>query len=414
MNLPATRCDVAIVGGGMVGASLALALQETPLSVVVIEAHLPESSSQPSFDDRTTALGNGARRILSTLGVWPQLAATAGAIRSIHVSDAGRFGAARLEASEHELDAFGYTVRNRDIGAVLWEALRSRGRVELACPARVLAIELGGEAVALRLAPAGGPERALHARLVVAADGAHSLVRQAAGIGSSDSDYGQVAVVANLRTDRPASGIAYERFSESGPMALLPLSAGHYTGVWALEPERAQALQDCDAREFCERWQSAFGWRAGRVLGVGRRAGYRLELLRAHELSAPRVALIGNAAQALHPVAAQGFNLGLRDAAVLAELLAGAADAGAADVLAQFAARRESDRRGMIGFTDGLVKLFGDRRAAVIALRTIALMLFDLSPPAKRALARVSFGFGGALPRLSRGLPLAAMPRPLP
>jgi 2-octaprenyl-6-methoxyphenol hydroxylase len=414
MNASVARYDVAIVGGGMVGASLALALQDTPLQVLAIEAQPPDSAQQPSFDDRTTALGNGARRILDTLGAWREIAAAAGAIRSIHVSDAGHFGFARLQAAEHGLEAFGYTVSNRQIGAVLWRALRARGRIELACPARVCAVQLEPDAVQLRIADAAGAERMVHAALVVAADGAHSLVRQAAGIGSSEGDYGQVAVVANIRTDRPAAGIAYERFAESGPMALLPLRRGHYTAVWALEPVRAAAMQSCDPRQFCEQLQHAFGWRAGRILEVGRRGGYRLELLRALEQSAPRVALIGNAAQALHPVAAQGFNLGLRDAAVLAELLAAAADPGAPQLLAQFAARRAADRRGMIGFTDNLVKLFGSRRASTIGLRNLGLLLFDLSAPAKRALARLSFGFGGALPRLSRGLPLPLPAPPLP
>lgn len=411
MSSDAARYDVAIVGGGMVGASLALALQDTPLRVLSIEAHAPDDAQQPSFDDRTTALGNGARRILDTLGAWPAIAAEAGAIRSIHVSDAGHFGAARLEASEHELDAFGYTVSNRHIGAVLWRLLRTRARITLACPARVRALQLGADAVRLQLADASGVEREVSAALVVAADGAHSVVRQAAGIAESSSDYAQVAVVANIRTDRPSRGIAFERFAQDGPMALLPLSGGHFTVVWALAPVRAAAMQDCDAGEFCAQLQRAFGWRAGRILEVGRRAGYRLELLRALEQCAPRVALIGNAAQALHPVAAQGFNLGLRDAAVLAELIAPAADPGAPQLLSQFAARRAADRRGMIAFTDNLVRLFGDPRPTRVALRNLGLLLFDVSAPAKRALAQLSFGFGGALPRLSRGLRL---PQPSP
>jgi 2-octaprenyl-6-methoxyphenol hydroxylase len=410
MNAAADRYDVVVVGGGMVGASLALALQDTSLRVLAIEAHAPESDAQPSFDDRTTALGNGARRILETLNAWPQIQPGAEPIRSIHVSDAGHFGFARLEASEHGLEAFGYTVQNRRIGAALWSALRSRARVELACPARVESVRIEADAVRLQIAAASGARREVDAALVVAADGAHSLVRRAAGIASSDSDYGQVAVVANLRTDRTAHGVAYERFAPSGPMALLPLAAGHYTVVWALDPARAEQLQGCLPGEFCEQLQHAFGWRAGRILEVGKRAGYRLELLRALEQSAPRVALIGNAAQALHPVAAQGFNLGLRDAAVLAELIATAADPGAPELLAEFAARRAVDRRGMIAFTDKLVRLFGDARAPAVAARNLGLLLFDLSAPAKRALGRLSFGFGGALPRLSRGLPLTSPP----
>jgi len=401
------RVDVAIVGGGMVGASLALALRATALKVALIEAVAPESAVHSSFDDRTTALGNGARRILDNLGVWGEIEARAAAIRGIHISDAGRFGFARLEASQHHLAAFGYTVTNRHIGAVLWQSLRAQARIALLCPARTVEAQLDADGARLRIADAAGVETELHAALVVAADGAHSLIKQAAGIASSEDDYRQVAVVANIRTDASAAGIAYERFADAGPMALLPLASGGYTAVWTLDPERAAVLKECEPAEFCEQLQRAFGWRAGRIREVGRRAAYPLALVRALEPTATRVALIGNASQALHPIAAQGFNLGLRDAAVLAELIAAAADPGAPAVLAEFAARRADDRRGMIGFTDNLVKLFGDRRAAMIAARNLGLLLFDLSPPAKQALARLSFGFGDALPRLSRGLPLS-------
>jgi 2-octaprenyl-6-methoxyphenol hydroxylase len=406
----AQRCDVAIVGGGMVGASLALALAGTRLKVRLIEAVAAGSELQPSFDQRSTALGNGARQILSTLGVWDAIAPTAAPIREIHVSDAGHFGFARLNAAEHELTAFGYTVNNRQLGAILWRALERWPQVELQTPARVTAVNLGPEWAELRVQAghAGAPDEGqlVQARLVVAADGAHSLVKQAAGIDSSERDYHQVALVANIRTDRSARAIAYERFTTTGPLALLPLADGSYTVVWTLAPERAPALRDCDDAEFCRLLQDNFGWRAGRMLAVGKRATYPLSLVRAHELYGQRVVLVGNAAQALHPVAAQGFNLGLRDAATLAELIAGASDPGAEPVLAQFAQRRSADRRGMIGFTDQLVKLFDSQRGAAIAARNLGLLLFDLNTPAKRALSRLSWGFGGALPRLSRGLPL--------
>jgi 2-octaprenyl-6-methoxyphenol hydroxylase len=386
----------------MVGASLALALAGTRLKVLLIEAVAASSELQPSFDERSTALGNGARQILSTLGVWDDIAAGAAPIREIHVSDAGHFGFARLDAAEHELAAFGYTVSNRQLGAILWRALERRAQVELRSPARVTAVSLGPEWAELRLQDGS----LVQARLVVAADGAHSLVKQAAGIDSSERDYHQVALVANIRTDRSARGIAYERFTAAGPLALLPLADGAYTVVWTLPPERAPALRDCDDAEFCRALQHSFGWRAGQVRSVGKRAAYPLSLVRAEELRGERVALVGNAAQALHPVAAQGFNLGLRDAATLAELIAGASDPGADQLLSQFARRRSADRRGMIGFTDQLVKLFDSRRGAAIAARNLGLLLFDLNEPAKRALSRLSWGFGGALPRLSRGLPL--------
>jgi 2-octaprenyl-6-methoxyphenol hydroxylase len=408
----ARRCDVAIVGGGMVGASLALALAGTRHKVLLIEAVAADSPAQPSFDDRSTALGNGARQILSTLGVWDEIAAGAAPIREIHVSDAGHFGFARLDAADHELAAFGHTVSNRQLGAVLWRALRRCAGIELLSPARVSAVKLGPEWAQLTVergpAVEGQPDAdgLVQARLVVAADGAHSLVKRAAGIDSQASDYGQVAVVANVRTDRSARGIAFERFTAAGPLALLPLADGAYTVVWTLAPDRAQGMLDCEDADFCRALQDSFGWRAGQILQIGKLASYPLSLVRAEGLSGERVALIGNAAQALHPVAAQGFNLGLRDAATLAELIATASDPGADQLLAQFARRRTADRRGMIAFTDQLVKLFSTQRGGAIALRNLGLLLFDLSHPAKRALSRLSWGFGGSLPRLSRGLPL--------
>jgi 2-octaprenyl-6-methoxyphenol hydroxylase len=408
----ARRCDVAIVGGGMVGASLALALAGTRHKVLLIEAVAADSPAQPSFDDRSTALGNGARQILSTLGVWDEIAAGAAPIREIHVSDAGHFGFARLDAADHELAAFGYTVSNRQLGAVLWRALRRCAGIELLSPARVTAVKLGPEWAQLTVerGPAGeaqpDDDGLVQARLVVAADGAHSLVKRAAGIDSQASDYEQAAVVANVRTDRSARGIAFERFTAAGPLALLPLADGAYTVVWTLAPDRAQEMRDCQEADFCRALQDSFGWRAGQILQIGKRASYPLSLVRAEGLSGERVALIGNAAQALHPVAAQGFNLGLRDAATLAELIASASDPGADQLLAQFARRRTADRRGMIAFTDQLVKLFSTQRGGAIALRNLGLLLFDLSHPAKRALSRLSWGFGGSLPRLSRGLPL--------
>jgi 2-octaprenyl-6-methoxyphenol hydroxylase len=253
----------------------------------------------------------------------------------------------------------------------------------------------------------GGASQEVRAALAVAADGAGSLLRQESGIDASVEDYDQVAIVVNASTDRANTGAAYERFTASGPLAVLPVAGGSYAVVWAVRPERARELLALDDAGFLAELMRAFGWRAGRWLKVGRRNSYPLALSRAEETTAQRVVLIGNAAQALHPVAGQGFNLGLRDAATLAEMLAGAEpDVGAEDVLQRFAAWRADDRQGVTRFTDGLVKLFGDERPGMGLVRNFGLLLFDLSPSAKRALSRVSWGFAGRMPRLARGLPL--------
>ena len=409
MSVDALRVDVAIVGGGLVGASLALALEPTGLRVALIEGVAPEAAVQPSFDDRTTALGNGTRRVFEALGVWSAIAAAAAPIRHIHVSDAGRYGFARLEAAEHGIDAFGYVVTNRVLGAALQQRLSALTALELRRPARCSAVTLGPDVVRLETTPTAPP---LQARLVVAADGANSLVRSAAGLPAEIEDYQQVAVVAHVAAARAASGIAYERFTPDGPFAVLPLHNGHYGVVWTLTPQAAEHVMALPDAEYLAALQRAFGWRIGRLERVGQRSAYPLKLTRASVVTGSRVALIGNAAQALHPVAGQGFNLGLRDAATLAEVLAercrqdAAVDVGSDAVLAEFAARRSSDRDGVTRLTDGLVKLFGDTRPGVPLLRDLGLLLFDLSPSAKQAMSRLSWGFSGQIPRLARGLPL--------
>ncbi|MEA3179881.1 MAG: 2-octaprenyl-6-methoxyphenol hydroxylase [Gammaproteobacteria bacterium] len=420
-----TRVDVAIIGGGMVGASLAVGLAGTGVSTLLVEGTAPGSKIQPSFDDRTTAIGNASRRIFQGLGVWERLAPEAAAIRTIHVSDAGRFGFARLIAAEQGIDAFGYVIPNRVIGAALWERLQGAKDVLLRVPVRPEQVEIGDRAVTFRV----GSE-SVSARLVVAADGAHSVVRAAAHIEADVEDYDQIAIVANVAADRPHDGTAYERFTESGPLAVLPLHDGSYGVIWTCTPARATEVLSFDNNTYLRELQERFGWRAGRFVRAGVRASYPLKLTRAATTVAARTVLIGNAAQALHPVAGQGFNLGLRDAAMLAEVIVGAIagrrvgagplggapavgadansrpDVGAPELLRQFAAWREGDRTGVVRFTDGLVKMFASTRPGVGALRNLGLLLFDLSPPAKSALARVSAGFSGPTPRLARGLAL--------
>jgi len=398
--------DVAIVGGGMVGASLAAALEGTGLRALLVEGVPFASAAQPSFDERTTALGNASRRIYEGLGIWGELADGASAIRAIHVSEAGGFGFARLVAAEQGVEAFGYVLANRSLGAALWRRLEAARDVTLAVPARCDALEVTPAGVRFVL-HAADAARAVSARLLVGADGAQSQVRAAAGIAADVVDYRQVAVVANVSCDQPHEGWAFERFTTQGPLALLPLEGASRAVIWALAPEEARQLLARGDAGYLAALQGAFGWRAGRFLRAGRRASYDLKLTRARAPTGTRAVLIGNAAQALHPVAGQGFNLGLRDAAMLAEVLAAAtADPGAPEVLARFAAWRARDRGGVVRFTDGLVRLFGDARPGLPLLRNLGLLLFDASPPAKGALARVSVGFAGPSPRLARGLPV--------
>jgi 2-octaprenyl-6-methoxyphenol hydroxylase len=403
--------DIVVVGGGMVGASLAVALAPLGLRVALVEAVAHDSASQPSFDERTTAMSNGSRRILETLGVWPGVASIATPIRKIHVSDQGRFGIARIDAAEQGLAAMGHVVPNRALGAALWARLRDSS-VSVWCPAEVSRITPGERAVALEIAGTNGPVR-IETQLVVAADGVQSAVRSVFGIDAEIRDYRQTAIVTTVLPQRFHDHVAFERFTPAGPLALLPLEGGRCTLVLTLSPASAQAAMAWSDGEFLAEVQRRFGFRLGRFLKVGRRVPYPLSLTRAARTSAGRCVIVGNAAQGLHPVAGMGFNLGLRDVASLAELIAERRhqadfDAGAASLLAEYDAWRAADRGGVIAFTDGLVRMFANPLGIVQRLRNVGLLVFDLLPPAKAALSRLSTGTGGGarVPKLARGVAL--------
>ena len=404
--------DVAIAGGGLVGASLALALAPLGLRIALVEAAAPGTADHPSFDERTTALANGSVRVFRSLGVWRHMEREATPIRRIHVSDQGRFGTARIDATEQGLESLGCVVPNRVIGAALQQGLRDCASLEVFAPARVLGSELEDGWRRLRF-EIDGAQRQIAARLVVAADGARSLVREQAGIAAEHWEYGQTAITATLVSQRFHDHVAYERFTPEGPIAVLPLADGRCGLVWTRHPEQAARLLALPDDAFLAELQQAFGFRLGRLLSVGRRQSYELGLWRAERHVGERLAVVGNAAQALHPIAGQGFNLGLRDAASLAEVLAdaivaGAADAGAPGPLAAYSAWRDQDQRRIVAFTDGLVRLFATPFGPLRMLRSAGLLAFDALPPAKSALARLSVGASGRIPRLARGVPLTA------
>lgn len=400
--------DVAIVGGGMVGASLGVALAPLNLRIALIEAIPHNAAAQPSFDERTTALSNGSRKILETLGLWSALDALATPIAKIHVSDQGRFGFARIDAREQGLAAMGYVVPNRALGSALWSRLASPG-MKIFCPAEVSQITAHETGVQIEVTEAGA-KTAIDARLVVAADGAQSVVRSAFGVAAEVRDYGQTAVITTILPQRFHDNVAYERFTPQGPLALLPLDGGRCTLVLTLTSAAAQSAMAWSDAEFLAEVQRRFGFRLGRFLKAGRRLTYPLSLTQSDRTSAPRCAIIGNAAQGLHPVAGMGFNLGLRDVASLAELIAenarDDADPGGHTLLREYDAWRRADRGGVISFTDGLVRLFSNPLSSVSRLRNLGLLAFDLLPPAKSALSRLSTGGGGRVPKLARGVAL--------
>ncbi len=407
-----SQYDMAIVGGGLVGASLALALAPLGLRIALLEAVPPAAGEQhPSFDERTTALANGTVRAFRTLRVWEAMEREAAPIRRIHVSDQGRFGSARVDAVDQGLEALGYVAPNRAIGAALWQGLAQAPDVETIAPARVTGSELAGDVRVVRF-DAGDESRELAAKLVVAADGMRSLLREQSGIGVERIEYGQTAITAVLVAQRFHDYVAYERFTDAGPIAILPLTDARCGMVWTVPPVEVERLLALSDEDFLHEFQRAFGFRLGRFLRIGRRATYPLVLSQAERHSAARLAVVGNAAQGLHPIAGQGFNLGLRDAMSLAEVIAdrrleGVTDPGTPGLLEDYAQWRATDRRRIVQFTDGLVRVFTTPLGAVRSLRSLGLLAFDVLPPAKSALARLSVGAAARVPRLARGVPLA-------
>jgi 2-octaprenyl-6-methoxyphenol hydroxylase len=401
--------DVLIVGGGLVGASLACALGGGDLRVALVEPVAPEAERQPSYDDRTTALAPSSQRIFQALGIWPELRAEATPIRAVHVSEQGGFGFVRLSAEEEGLDALGYVIANRALGQVLPARAAAQPNVEVFCPATAESVAEEGDVLAVRLT-GDGLDRVIRARLVVAADGAHSPMRALLRVGAEVRDYQQVAVIANLTPERDPAGRAFERFTPDGPLALLPTTGGRCALIWTVPKNQADAVMALSDQDFLAAVQQRFGYRLGRLLKAGRRNAFPLAMITACAFTAHRAAIIGNAAHSLHPVAGQGFNLALRDVAALAELLHEAgrsgSDPGRAALLAGYEAARQSDYRRVGGFTDLLVRVFSNRAPGLTSARNAALLALDLFPAGKRGILRYAMGRAGSLPRLARGLPL--------
>jgi 2-octaprenyl-6-methoxyphenol hydroxylase len=405
---PAGVFDVAIVGGGPVGASLACALSPLGLNIAVVEAVPPRAEAQPSYDDRTLALSASSCRILQGLGIWPLLRDHVTAIREITVTERSRPGQVVLQANEVGLDRFGHVVEARAFGSAVMQRMAAMRSVELICPATVTAIECDDHAARLQYSRQD-QLHCLEARLLVGADGAESAVRTALGIAVTRHDYRQSAVICNVSTQRPHRGRAFECFTATGPFALLPHANDRCGLVWSVASESAAALLDLPDEEFLRRAQALFGNALGAWTRVGRRSVYPLRLVRALEDVRPRAVIIGNAAHAIHPVGAQGFNLGLRDVAALAEVIAEAlrrdrrADIGAAELLRAYSDWRAPDHAATIAWADGLVRLYANPTGLAAAARGLGMLAHALVPPLRRRLAIRAMGFHGRVSRLALG-----------
>lgn len=397
--------DLVVVGGGMVGASFCCALEEAlggnPLSILVIEAIPPNANltKQSSFDARSTALSFGTRKFFESIGLWQTLGDAVSAIHEIQVSDRGRLGSVEINRDEQNVEALGYVVENKLLGQVLNSRLNESKKINLLCPALVSSVKATEQGMQLGL-DHDGAETIIDASLVVLADGGKSPVCEQLGIGQSIERYEQHALIANIVLEKSHNHIAFERFTDTGPLAVLPLQSleGKNRGslVWTLSVEQAAEYAELGGEQLLPLLQERFGYKLGEILEIGETFVYPLSLSVAKEQVRPGLALLGNVAHTLHPVAGQGLNLALRDAQALVDVLISARERGLAlgemNVLLEYVARQESDQAITMQFTHSITKLFSSNNEAKVWLRKFGLVAIELLPNVRRGLAERAMG----------------------
>ena len=405
ISKPENFYDLVVVGGGMVGASFSCALEqalgETPLSILVIEAISPNTNSakQSSFDARSTALSFGSRKFLEGIGLWQVLDDAVSAIHEIQVSDRGRLGCVEINRDEQGVEALGYVVENKRLGQALNARLNESEKINLLCPALVSYVKVTEKGVRLGLNH-GDTETSVDASLVVLADGGKSPVCEQLGIEHSIERYDQHALIANIVLEKPHQHVAFERFTDTGPLAVLPLQLidGKNRGslVWTLSVEQAAQYREMNEEKLLPLLQERFGYKLGKILEIGETFVYPLSLSIAKEQVRPGLALLGNVAHSLHPVAGQGLNLALRDTRALVDVLINAKQRdlglGEMNVLLEYVARQQADQATTTQFTHNITKLFSSNNEAKVWLRKFGLFALELLPTLRRSLAERAMG----------------------
>ncbi len=386
--------DLIIVGGGLAGNCLALALKDTGLRCAIIEANTPEQLANSPAGDRALALAAGTVKQLEQLGVWQGIIHAATAIKNIHISDKGHFGKTRLSAEKEQVAALGYVIAARDLETHAAHRVADSDSVRI-CPARVVGLESAEDAINVSIQQ-GDESLTLTAKLLVGADGGQSSIRQLLNIAQHITEYGQTALVTTVKSTLPHKNTAFERFTASGPLALLPIANNQCSVVWTRTTEDAKALMQASEADFLAELQACFGYKLGKLNLSAPIRAFPLSLIRAEKMIANRAVIIGNAVHQLHPVAGQGFNLGLRDVIELARLLTtqhqAAKDIGAEDFLKDYAKARQKDHDLVIGFTNNVIRIFSNDWLPLAAARNVGLTLLDHIPKAKSLLSRYAMG----------------------
>lgn len=413
--------DIIITGGGMAGATTAIALARLGLSIALIEAVEPKLDISPSFDQRAVALSASSVAIYQSLGLWPRLRQVACPIKHISVSDQGNFGFTRLTASDYNVDALGQVIPLDETGPILWQAIQAETNISVYCPEKVESVNMTHQDYCSVLTD----QSKLRAKLLIAADGTYSQIAKLSGIDISREPYAQHAVIANIETEHAHQNRAYERFTAAGPLALLPLTETSSTNnrmslVWCHADESVDQVMCYSDKKFIQELQENFGYRLGRIKKVGKRNEYPLSLHIAQKTYSNRLLLLGNSAHTLHPIAGQGFNLGLRDIADFVETVEralehsdasnsevlGSHDYGSRDFLEQYTQSRQKDWQQTIVATDSFARLFSNQFLPLVLARNKAMNIINRLPFVKSQLAHAAMGYGVRSSRLARGLPL--------
>ena len=385
--------DLVIVGGGLIGMSLAVALANTSLSILLLEQHQAAPVNANMLDMRTTGLTRSSEKVFSAAGVWQNLRQYATAIESLEISELGAYGSARIDGNKHGISPIGYMLPNQHLISVLSEKLAQHSNIKILSPAVLISMQQVAEGVELWV-DQNGQEHTYTTALLVGADGANSKVRDLLSIGVTRKDYGQSAIVTNVLPQLPHNNAAYERFTEFGPLAVLPVQENHCALIWTHATDNASKYIEMSDENFLQCLQTEFGYRLGKFLQVGKRAAYPLSLTTSESLYKSQAVLIGNAAQSVHPVAAQGLNLGLRDVQTLVELIKtyDFKVGNYTQVLEDYEQMRIPDREHVIRLTDGLTRVFAAQGKPLKSLRSLGIRMVGSLPLVQRTLLRRNLG----------------------